>query len=80
MESRRRERSEGEDIAGSSIVVAGEEGDVAVQRVGDRVIGRVGRGDGVAVRLCGCYSGGRGGKRGGKEGAAHWLVVVFVLC
>ena len=72
MESQRRKRSEGEDVAGSSIVVAGEEGDIAVQRVGGRVIGWVGRGDSVAVRLCGCYSGGRGGKRGGKEGTAHW--------
>ena len=75
-----RGRSEGEDVAGSSIVVAGEVGDVAVQRVDGRVIGWVGRGNGVAVRLCGRYSGGRGRKRGGKEGAAHWWVVVFVLC
>ena len=77
MAPRRRRRSEGEDVAGSNVVVAGEKGHAAVERGGGRIIGRVSRRDVVAMRGCGRHDGGRDRKRAGREGGAHVEALVL---
>ena len=72
----RQQRNEGQDITSGGVIVAGEEGDAADQRVVGRLIRWVGQGDGVAVgrrhRNGGQHAKERNGRR---QGPGHGVMV-----